>query len=306
LFAIQETQKVYEIELSNRLEGLGKLLTDLKDRQEASENKLLSRINENAQNQQIANSTIIRLESDIDKLRNSGLDIFSNNTDNGERFFSQSGEDSMVYNLLRYLAIPFEKITYLDLGANHARQLSNSYFFYLKGARGVLVEANPTLIQELKFYRHGDIILNLCVSEHSGDLIDFYIFDDFCDGLSTTDIKRAEECLRKNSALKMNTSIKIETITVMDIFGSYFETAPTILNIDIEGGELMVLKSIDFAKYRPLIIIVEMISYNTTIAIKPEKNLDILELLEANGYFEMAFTGINSIFMDKNAWGQQS
>jgi FkbM family methyltransferase len=296
---LKETQESSENELSNRLDDFEALLSELKEKQESSESGLLNRLQENEQNQRLVNATVMKLENDIDKIKNLGFDVFPSSAETGEKFFSQCGEDSITYWLLCELGILPEKITYLDLGANHAKQSSNSYFFYLKGARGVLVEANPALIQELKFYRHGDVILNRCVSDRSGELIDFYIFESFCDGLSTTDLKRAEECLLKNNALKMDTGIKVETISVTDIFENYFETAPTILNIDIEGGELLVLKSIDFTKYRPLIIIVEMIPYNSTIAIKPEKNLGIMALLEANDYSEMAFTGINSVFMDK-------
>ncbi|MDR2104383.1 MAG: FkbM family methyltransferase [Deferribacteraceae bacterium] len=273
---------------------------ELLDRLSKHEQKLLERLGEYENNQRNANTAILKLESDMDRLRNLGLDIFSNNNDEGVKYFSQNGEDCIVNTLLSSLAIPPEKVRYLDLGANHAKHLSNSYFFYLRGARGVLVEPNPALIQELKFYRYGDIVLNRCVSEHSGELIDFYIFDNG-DGLST-DINRAEECLEKNNTLKMSNSIKIETISIMEIFEGYFETAPTILSIDIKGSELTILSSIDFSKYRPMIIIVEMIPYNTTIAMEPRKNLDIVKLLEANNYCEMAFTGINSIFMDKMCW----
>ena len=57
--------------------------------------------------------------------------------------FSQAGEDSILLYVLRVLGVNICKARYLDLGANHARELSNTYALYQRGMRGVLVEANP-------------------------------------------------------------------------------------------------------------------------------------------------------------------
>ena len=63
-----------------------------------------------------------------------------------KRTLSQSGEDVILAYILNARGIAAKDCTYLDLGANHAKQYSNTYYFYDKGARGVLVEANPSLI----------------------------------------------------------------------------------------------------------------------------------------------------------------
>lgn len=46
--------------------------------------------------------------------------------------FAQSGEDSIVTYILHVLDIPLEQTTYVDLGANHAKELSNTYYLYKK------------------------------------------------------------------------------------------------------------------------------------------------------------------------------
>ena len=61
---------------------------------------------------------------------------------------------------------------------------------------------------------------------------------------------------------------------------------------------LEILESINFEKYRPLIIIAEMIEYKPTLVIS-KKNKETLDFMEKNEYIEYAFTGINSIFIDK-------
>ena len=43
--------------------------------------------------------------------------------------YSQSGEDAILAYLFAVLGIPFAKCTYLDLGANRPKEMSNTYFF---------------------------------------------------------------------------------------------------------------------------------------------------------------------------------
>ena len=51
--------------------------------------------------------------------------------------FSQFGEDVIITSMLRRYGI--ESVTYLDIGANEPIMGSNTYGFYLRGNRGVLV-----------------------------------------------------------------------------------------------------------------------------------------------------------------------
>lgn len=212
------------------------------------------------------------------------------------QFVSQSGEDMILSYILGKCGIDEALCTYLDLGANHAKELSNTYHFYQRGARGVLVEANPTLIRELKFYRSGDQIINCCISERSGESIAFYVMSN--DGLSTPDRTQVAEAMARDPSLKVERTVMVKTMTVNEIMDTYFDGAPVYLNVDIEGEEINILESIDFEAHRPMIISVEMIPYRTHLVVG-EKNSEILEFMARHDYIEYAFTGINSIFLDK-------
>lgn len=209
---------------------------------------------------------------------------------------AQSGEDMILMHILREKPIDMSQVSYLDLGANHAKFLSNTYCLYQKGARGVLVEANPALIAELKFYRSGDVILNRCVSNTSGKMVDFYVLNG--DGLSTPDLAGAEAVIAENPSLKIERVVSVNTITVEEILNTYFDRTPTIVNLDIEGEEMKILSSIDFTKHRPLIMIIETIPYRKHLVVGL-KNQEILDFMSEKNYIEYAFTGINSIFIDK-------
>lgn len=215
----------------------------------------------------------------------------------GCRSFSQTGEDAIIRYLFSVYGIAPKDCRYLDLGANHAVYLSNTYSFYREGARGVLVDANPVLTKELAEERPGDIVLNRCISDKSEGMLPFYIMSG--DGLSTMDRDAAQGFIRENPALSIERTVMVDTITIGELMDTYFrDKAPDILNIDIEGMELTVLRMMDFARYRPHIIICEMIEYRSTLTVG-EKNQEILEFMRSVGYEEFAFTGINSIFVDR-------
>ncbi|MEK3764645.1 FkbM family methyltransferase [Solibacillus sp. FSL K6-4121] len=213
-----------------------------------------------------------------------------------KKTYSQSGEDSILMYILKVLNIPFEAVRYLDLGANHAKEFSNTNALYEFGARGILVEANPQLIPELKFYRNEDIILNKAIAKESEKTIDFYILSG--DGLSTTDFNQAQQTCEINPDIKIEKTISVKTTTYNEIVEKYLDKAPTILSVDIEGMDFEILETIDFVNYRPLLIIVEMIEYDTNLNYMT-KNVEIKDFLDSNGYDEYAYTGINSIFIDK-------
>src|SRR5258705_13393386 len=72
--------------------------------------------------------------------------------------YAQFGEDLIIGHLFYNLGIT--KPTYLDIGANEARFISNTYLFYQRGSHGVLVEPNPYLYKKLKAARRRDIVIN--------------------------------------------------------------------------------------------------------------------------------------------------
>ena len=296
-FRLDENNKKFD-DIKEYTDKLEKELEETRRHYNEVERSLLYKLYENLALQRIANDKIRNNEQKLSKFEELELDINKEKEFNfwDKNTVAQSGEDAICAYINMALGRPLDQCTYLDLGANHAKDLSNTYLFYSHGARGVLVEANPALIPELEFYRSEDIILNKCVTTQSGNHIDFYILSG--DGLSTPDLNSAKEFMTENPDLKIVNTIQVETISVNDILKDYFEEAPVIMNIDIEGKDLEILESIDFSKYRPLIIIVEMIKYKKTLVIG-NKNTEIIEFMEKNNYIEYAFTGINSIFIDR-------
>lgn len=226
------------------------------------------------------------------------LSACKGNEDNfyDKKSYSQSGEDTICAYIINFLGIPMNQVTYLDLGANHAKDMSNSYYFYQKGARGVLVEANPELIPELQEYRRGDLILNKAIAIDEKKEIEFYSLNG--DGLSTISYEAAQHACRVNPDIYIKSKYTIETVTINKILKDYFKHTPTILSIDLEGIEEKVIEQIDFEEHRPLIIILENIPYRPYLVIEMKQD-KLLDFMKQNDYVEYAFTGINSLYVDR-------
>ena len=217
------------------------------------------------------------------------------NASDRKQSFAQSGEDMIISYVLNFLQKPISEVTYLDLGANHAKELSNTYHFYQMGAKGVLLEANPELIHELEQVRPRDIVLNRAVSlSQEEQEVSFYVLNG--DGLSTIDYQEAQQACAQNPDLKITATYQIKTIQVQEILETYFPQELTILSIDLEGIEEKILEQIDFEKFKPWIIVLENIPYRPTLSID-EREYKGCSFLEKYGYTEYAFTGINSIFV---------
>src|SRR4051794_2107004 len=86
---------------------------------------------------------------------------------------AQQGEDLIVESICEFLAI--DAPSYLDIGAADPIQNNNTYLFYSKGCRGVLVEPNPAFCRGLRAKRPGDRVLNVGVGVTGETEADYYI-----------------------------------------------------------------------------------------------------------------------------------
>ncbi len=209
--------------------------------------------------------------------------------------YSQTGEDKIIEFILSYLGKENRGLSYLDIGCNDYKNLSNTYSLYRKGIRGVLIDANPIFVGDIKIYRPEDTILNLGVGSKNSDNMKFYILN--TSGLSSFDLKSIEEAKKKTPWIEIVKEVEVPVRTLDEIYKEYFATIPTIVSIDVEGVELDILKSSNFEINRPLIFVIETIEYSEKLSIVNKRN-DIIDFMKEKDYVEYAFTGVNSIFVD--------
>ena len=92
------------------------------------------------------------------------------------RSYAQEGEDRVLERFFD----GWRKTTpgfYVDVGAFHPQLYSTTYAFYLKGWRGINIEARPGAMELFRRLRPNDINLELAVSDLKQTLT-YYEFDD--------------------------------------------------------------------------------------------------------------------------------
>lgn len=208
--------------------------------------------------------------------------------------YSQSGEDIIIEYLFRLRKI--DKPAYLDIGAYHPVAANNTYKFFLKGSKGVNIDANPAAIENFTLTRPTDINLNIGIGKSEGEF-DFYIMEDAA--LNTFSLEEKTSLEKMGNRLKEVKKIKM--LPVNKVLREYFDNiSPDLISIDAEGVDFDIVKSLDFNKYDPKVICIESINYTPDGT--GTKRLDLCKFIEQVGYFEYANTNINSIFVNKAWW----
>ena len=210
--------------------------------------------------------------------------------------YSQTGEDRIIDYLLNYGGNEKKGVSYLDIGCNDWRNLSNSYRLYRRGIRGVLIDANPIYIDEIKIFRPEDIVLNCGIGKEHSEELTFNILNQ--SDMSSFNIKTIEEAQKYSPWLEIVKKVKVPVYTLNEIYKKHFVTTPTIVSLDVEGDELEILKEADFEMYRPYIFVIETVEYRDKISVDNKRN-DIIDFMIKKDYIEYAFTGVNSIFVDR-------
>lgn len=203
---------------------------------------------------------------------------------------SQFGEDMAVRSLFGQK----RQGTFIDIGAHHPIFYSNTYHFYLRGWRGVNVDAIPGSMKIFKKIRGGDQNIEACIGEKSGEQIQFFEFKEAA--FSTFDSKMAEEAKGKGAELRATHDLS--TTSFEDLL-SQVDLDPVnvdFLNIDIEGIDGLVLKSNDFSLFRPKVIAFEDHRFNW----KDPASSEILNHLENNGYVLSSVCGPTIIVKSKD------
>jgi FkbM family methyltransferase len=211
-----------------------------------------------------------------------------------QKSYAQGQEDVIVASLLQRLGI--DQPSYLDIGAYHPVELSNTYLFYQRGCRGVCVEPDPSLAAEIMRQRPRDVCLNVGVGVDQTAAADFYVMSDRAfNTFSKVDAEKCQASGRARIERIMSTPMR----TINSIIEECFPAAPNFVSMDVEGLDLAILRTFDFALSQPEVFCVETLSY--TEAKKPG---DILDLMIAHGYFVYADTVNNTIFVHRSYWGR--
>src|SRR5579862_4112028 len=168
--------------------------------------------------------------------------------------YSQEGEDMVIMSFFE--GKKKYKGFYVDVGAHHPYRYSNTLFFYQRGWRGINIEPTPSVMKLFNIFRRKDTNLNIGITDKK-DKLTFYCFNE--PALNGFSKEHSEELNRTSKLYKIIKEIEVETYPLADVLDKYLPPGQKIdfLTIDVEGFDLIVLKSNNWAKYKPSFILVE-------------------------------------------------
>lgn len=170
--------------------------------------------------------------------------LFSNRSG----FVSEFGEDKILMNLFKN----YDKGFYMDIGCHHPISESNTFFLHKhRNWNGINIDLQKKTTALFNYFRPKDINMTAAISDVRRNT-KAYIFGEGINCFNTLDHKFAKR-VSKTLGEKY-TMEEITTKTVTEILDTFQVTTIDYLNIDIEGLDLIVLKSFPFEKLKPSVI----------------------------------------------------
>lgn len=168
---------------------------------------------------------------------------------------------------------------YVEVGANHPTEISETWHLEQLGWRGVLIEPQPALAQKLKEQRSANVFACACSSpQRAGKTSPFQVsgihsslnLNFFVAGMNKAEV------------------IDVPVRTLDDILAEADAPVPIdLLSIDVESHEIEVLSGMTLERWRPRLILIEDLAFN----------LRIHRYLQARGYKWVRRTGLNSWYV---------
>ena len=186
-----------------------------------------------------------------------------------KKSFSQFGEDIFIEEFFKSQ----KNGKYVDLGAFHPMRLSNTFLLFKKGWSGTNIDLNPIAIDLFNIARSKDKNV-CCLLADKNDLLKDVYYEDWSAASSMTSNKN----LRDKKLMKTRT------------FDSLIDHNFDFLNIDLEGHDYEILKSINFKKFSPKLICIEILKdcldKDNIFNFLREKNYNMIKKCDVSYFFK--------------------
>ncbi|MBB1286129.1 FkbM family methyltransferase [Flavisolibacter sp. BT320] len=198
--------------------------------------------------------------------------------------YSQCGEDLILNRIFRDKTEGF----YVDVGANNPFEQSNTQFFYKLGWSGINIDAMPGSMNVFHRVRPRDINLEVPISD-SEETLQYHIFQtSFFNSFAPE-----PEVLNNEKLLEVKA---LNSTSLAKIFEKHVGSKVIdFMAVDVEGWDLNVLRSNDWNKFRPKVLIVEMLD----VPADKVGDTEMAHYMDTIGYAFFCSTSTNALFFEK-------
>lgn len=205
--------------------------------------------------------------------------------------YSQEGEDMILRRFVDESRGGF----YVDIGAHHPYRFSNTYFLHQKGWQGINVDPLPGAMELFKKCRPKDINLNLGISANEG-FLNYFMFNE--PALNTFDADVAQSRISDEYKIIETRSVPVSTLAKVLEENCKQSNHIDLLTVDVEGFDLEVLRSNDWLRFRPRLIVVESLQSNSVLEVIQS---EIYQFLANNEYTLVAKSFYSCVFLDQKS-----
>lgn len=205
---------------------------------------------------------------------------------------SIEAEDLLIESIFLAVLKKYDVGTYLDIGAAHPIEYSNTYLLYQRGWSGICVEPNPEYHALYATMRPRDTALNIGVASTSGKLR-YHRFEQplingfFGQWLVDAHIGRGEKYLGSSD---------VACLSVENFLNTKLQGPVDLLNIDVETLDAEILAAWNWHLCRPKVICAEI----HTSSIEDMLTSDVARILKQAGYASVSRGWMSTIFVDKD------
>ena len=209
-----------------------------------------------------------------------------------KKSFAEQGEDLILDRVFTRILLKdvFKPHTYVDVGAYDAIDHSVTYLLYLRGWKGIVFDPSLSTLKSFKRWRKKDIFVNAVVGEEDGVDVDFYI----------PKYALGDQCLCSTKYLVDNINdfdkLVFRQVNLDNELRRQGLKKIDVLNIDVEGSELEILKNFDFDFFKPSVIAVEIHGNDLEECLKS----DVAQLILGKGYQYVGSAVITQFFARKD------
>jgi FkbM family methyltransferase len=206
-----------------------------------------------------------------------------------QRCYSQDGEDLIIDRFLEGKSSGY----YVDIGAHHPVRYSNTYLFYRRGWCGINVDAMPGSMKSFSRVRPRDVNIECGVAGSAGTL-EYHRFNE--PALNTFNV--AEAKIKNKPPYCLVDKVNVEVNRLDSLLQKYLPPGQLIdfLSVDVEGLDEEVLRSNDWTRFRPRLVLAETLRTN----ILNLGDCSIVRYLDQAGYKPVAKAYNTTFFVDGN------